>query len=161
MSKKEKRWIIILVAIAIIAIVFLVVKMSNKEETGEGGTPQNVSTNEAANEERYTEQLEDGTKLNTSEEFNSSKTYGELEIENVQYTSKDGLSVLLADVTNRGTTTHESEVVKITILGEDGEEITEIRPVIGEIEPGETIKLNASITADIANAKDFRIEAAE
>ena len=158
MNKNERRWIILLVAVVIIAIVFFVLlKVGNKGDTGNAGEGQDVTTtNEVANEEKYTEQLEDGTKLNTSEEFNSNKTYGNLEIGNVQYTSKDGVSVLLADVTNKGTTKHE-----ITILGENGEEITEIKPVIGEIEAGETIKLNASITADIANAKDFRIEAAE
>jgi cytoskeletal protein RodZ len=157
MSKNEKRWIVLLVAVVIIAIVFFVViiggnKAKNKEE-------QNMTTNETTNEEKYTEQLEDGTKLNTSEEFNSSKTYGNLEISNVQYTSKNGMSVLLADVKNNGTTVHEKEIVKITILGENEEVITEIKPVIGKIEPGETIKLNASVTADVANARDYKIEA--
>ena len=157
MSKNEKRWIVLLVAVVIIAIVFFVViiggnKAKNKEE-------QNMTTNETTNEEKYTEQLEDGTKLNTSEEFNSSKTYGNLEISNVQYTSKNGMSVLLADVKNNGTTVHEKEIVKITILGENEEVITEIKPVIGNIEPGETIKLNASVTADVANARDYKIEA--
>ena len=158
MSKNEKRWIILLVAVVIIAIVFFVViTRGNKEE--EENT-QNT-TNEVVNEEKYTEQLDDGTKLNTSEEFNSSKTFGNLEIGNVQYTSKNGMSVLLADVKNNGTTVHEKEIVKITILGDNGEVITEIKPVIGKIEPGQTIKLNASITADVANAKDFKIEAVQ
>ena len=71
------------------------------------------------------------------------------------------MSVLLADVKNTGSTTHEAEIVKITILGENGEVITETKPVIGKVEPGETIKLNATITADVVNAKDFKIEAAE
>ena len=130
MSKNEKRWIILLVAVVIIAIVFFAViiggNKANKEE-------QNTTTNEITNEEKYTEQLEDGTKLNTSEEFNNSKTYGNLEISNVQYTSKNGMSVLLADVKNNGTTTHENEIVKITILGDNEEVITEIKPVIGKI----------------------------
>lgn len=156
MSKNEKRWIILLVAVVIIAIVFFVLiiggNKANKEE-------QNTITNETTNEEKYTEQLEDGTKLNTSEEFNSSKKYGNLEISNVQYTSKNGMSVLLADVKNNGTTVHEKEIVKITILGDNEEVITEIKPVIGKIEPGETIKLNASVTADVANARDYKIEA--
>lgn len=156
MNKDEKRWIILLVAVVLIAIVFFVVIIggdkANKEE-------QNTTTNETTNEEKYTEQLEDGTKLNTSEEFNSSKKYGNLEISNVQYTSKNGMSVLLADVKNNGTTVHEKEIVKITILGDNEEVITEIKPVIGKIEPGETIKLNASVTADVANARDYKIEA--
>ena len=35
---------------------------------------------------------------------------------------------------------------------------TEIKPVLGKVKAGETIKLNATITADVANAKDFEIE---
>ena len=158
MSKNEKRWIILLVAVVVIAIVFFVI--ITRENKKEEENTQNT-TNEVANEEKYTEQLEDGTKLNTSEEFNSSKTFGNLEIGNVQYTSKNGMSVLLADVKNNGTTVHEKEIVKITILGDNGEVIIEIKPVIGKIEPGQTIKLNASITADVANAKDFKIEAVQ
>lgn len=159
MSKKEKRWIISLVIVAIIAIVFFVVMTNGNKEKEEG--VQNTTTSEVANEEKYTEELEDGTKINTSEEFNGSKTYGNLEIGNVQYTSKNGMSVLLADVKNNGTTVHEKEIVKITIIGDNGEVITEIKPVIGKIEAGATIKLNASITADVTNAKDFKIEAAQ
>ena len=158
MNKDEKRWIILLVAVVLIAIVFFVVIIggdkANKEE-------QNTTTNETTNEEKYTEQLEDGTKLNTSEEFNSSKKYGNLEISNVQYTSKNGMSVLLADVKNNGTTRHEREVVKITILGENNEVITETYPIIEDIEPGATVQLNASLMADVSDAKDFRIEAAQ
>lgn len=71
------------------------------------------------------------------------------------------MTVLLADVTNKGSTTHENEIVKITILGENDEELSTTKPVIGKIEPGETVKINATITADVANAKDFRIESAE
>ena len=156
MSKNEKRWIILLVAVVIIAIV-LIVGISSSRNREEGQAEENT----IVNEEKYTTVLEDGTKINTSEEFNNSKTYGNLTISNVQYTERNGMSVLLADVTNNGSTRHEVEIVKITILGDNNEVITEIKPVIGDIEPGETIKLNASITADVANARDFRIEAAE
>ena len=153
MSKNEKRWIILLVAVVIIAIALIIgiSRSGNREEIQEGAE-------QVVNEEKYTTELTDGTKINTSEEFNNVKTYKDLEISNIQYTEKNGMSVLLADVTNKGNTTHEVEIVKITILGENGEEITQIKPAIGKIEPGETIKLNASITADVANAKDFKIE---
>ena len=110
---------------------------------------------------KYTTELDDGTKINTGEEFNSTKTYGSLEISNIQFTEKEGMTVLLADVTNKGSTTHENEVVEITILGENGEELSTTKPVIGKIEPGETIQINATITADVSNAKDFTIEAVE
>ena len=157
MNSNEKRWIILLVVVVVIAIVLIVALRGNKgrKEQIDQGAGQEIE----ANEEKYTEELADGTKINTSEEFNSTKKYGNLEISNIQYTEKDGMSVLLADVKNTGSTKHEVEVVKITILGENGETITEIKPIIGEIEAGETIKLNASITADVTNAKDFKIEA--
>ena len=105
MNQNEKRWIVLLVAVVIIAIVFFVVLgFRNKDGEDLADNSQNVPTNE----EQYTVQLDDGTKLNTSEDFNSNKTYGDLEISNIQYTTRpDGMTVLLADVTNKGTTNHE------------------------------------------------------
>ena len=157
MNSNEKRWIILLVAVIAIAIVLIVVLTGNKgkEKNVNEGQQEEVQVNE----EKYTTELNDGTKINTSEEFNSVKKYNDLEISNMQFTEKDGKSVMLADVKNIGSTTHEVEIVKVTILGENGETITEIKPIIGKVEPGETIKLNASISADVANAKDFKIEA--
>lgn len=159
MNSNEKRWIVLLVAVVAIAVVLIVVLTMNK-----GGEENKVVENKQesiANEEKYTDELEDGTKINTSQEFNSIKKYNDLEISNIQYTEKDGMSVLLADVKNTGSTTHEPEIVKITILGENGETITEIKPVIGKINAGETIKLNTTITGDASNAKDFKIEKAD
>lgn len=155
MISKQKNLIVAIVIICIVAIVIAVIVLTNKKEQ------KQELTNEpqTENQEAYTTQLEDGTKINTSEEFNQTKNYGDLEISNIQYTEKDGMSVLLADVKNNGTTIHEEEIVKITILGENEEIIEEIKPVIGKIEPGESIKLNASITADVVNVKDFKIEA--
>ena len=155
MSSKEKRGIAILIAITIIVIITVMVS-GKKEEINE--EPRN-ETQQTEQEEKYTTELEDGTKINTSEEFNSSKRYNNLEISNIQYTEKNGMTVMLADVKNVGTTKHEKEIVRIEIIGDNGEIITELKPVIGEIEVGETIKLNASVTADVANAKDFRITA--
>lgn len=159
MSNNEKRWIVLLVAVLLIAVILIVVlAQGNKEEERVGEVGQSTET---ANEEKYITELNDGTKVNTSEEFNSTKMYGELEISNIQYIEQNGKTVLLADVTNKGNTTHENEIVKITILGENGEEITTTKPVIGKMEPGETVKINATITADVSNAKDFKIEAVQ
>lgn len=157
MSNNEKRWIILLVAVIVIVIVLIIgIANGRNKEVQQQGQEETL-----VNEEKYATELSDGTKLNTSEEFNNSKTYGDLTISNIQYTERNGTSVLLADVTNNGSTRHEVEIVKITILGENDEVITEIKPVIGDIEPGETIKLNASISADVTNARDFTIEAAD
>ena len=158
MNSNEKRWIVLLMAVVLIAVVLIIVLTGSgkmKEQIKEG-----VERGQEVEEskEQYTEELLDGIKINTSEEFNSTKKYGNLEISNTQYIEKDGISVLLADVKNTGNTKHEEEIVKITILGEQGEEITELKAIIGNIESGKTIRLNASITADVTNAKDFKIE---
>ena len=80
---------------------------------------------------------------------------------NMQFTSKDGMTVLLADVKNIGSTNHEKEIVKLELLGENGEVLTDGKPVLGDVKPGETIKLNVSFMGNHTNAKDFRITAVD
>lgn len=162
MNSNEKRWIVLLIAVLVIAIVLIVVLVNGRAKNKEQMPENNVDTNqEVQNVEQYVTQLDDGTKLNNSELFNSVKTYKDLEISNIQFTEKNGLSVLLADVKNNATTTHEEEVVKIVLLGENDETIATLRVPIGKIEPGETSKINTTASADYANAKDFKVEASE
>ena len=159
MKKNELKWILIIIGIMVIILLGVLIFRQGGEEEQKPENNVSQESQEPTNTEKYTEVLEDGTKLNVSEDFNKAKEYNGLEIGNIQYTQRNGVTVLLADVKNTGNTKHEVEVVKITIIGENGETITEIKPIIGEIEAGETIKLNASITADVTNAKDFKIEA--
>ena len=159
MRRNELKWILIIIGIMVIILLgVLIFRQGEKEEQ----KPQNnvsQESQEPTNTEKYTEVLEDGTKLNVSEDFNTAKEYNGLEIGNIQYTQRNGVTVLLADVKNPGPSTHEREVVKITIVGENGEVITDTLGVIGEIKAGGSYQLNASFTADVSNAKDFRIEA--
>ena len=154
MNSNQKRWIV-LVAVIVMLIIILAIVFSRRGES------QNEVTQgeREENEEIYVTELEEGTKLNTSEEFNNEKRYGNLVISNMQYTEQNGMTVMLADVTNEGSTVHEPEIVTITIYGENNEVITELHPAIGRIEPGETIKINATSTADVANARDYEIRA--
>lgn len=159
MKKKEKRLILVLLIIlAIVVIIYVVRQNQNK---GEDGTGVTGSQQIAKAEGTYTETLEDGTVLNTSEEFNGTKTYNGLEISNIQYTEKNGMTVLLADVKNTSDTAHSLELVKIIVVGENGEDMAVMNSIIGDVGPGETIELNASMTGNIVNAKDFRIEKSE
>ena len=160
MNSNEKRWIILLVAVVIIAIVFFVV-ITNINK-GDNGSQNNVTSQQSVqsgNNEQFTTELDDGTKVNTSETFGQTKTYNNLEISNIQFTEKDGQSTFLADVKNNGTTTHEPEIVKITLLDENGNTVAELKPAIERIEPGQTAQINSMISADVTNVKDFRVEA--
>ena len=158
MNKNEKRWIVLLVAVLVIAVVLIVgLNMSgNKQDTTIGQSQTQGTTGTQAGDES----TDYATRVNTNDDFNATKTYNDLEISNIQFSENKGTSVLLADVTNKGDSTHEQETVKITIVGEDDSETT-VNAIIGTIEPGETIKLNTSMTADVVNAKDFKIEAGE
>lgn len=158
MRRNELKWILILIGVAVIILVGIVLWKQNGKEEQQGENKNIVNQQQVDNNEKYTQKLNDGTKINVGEEFNKNKQYKGLEIGNIQYTQKNGVTVLLADVKNTTDKKHEKEVVKLTIIGENGEIITDTLAVIGEIEPGKTYQLNASITADVVNAKDFKIE---
>ena len=160
MNSNEKRWIILLVAVVIIAIVFFVVITNiNKGDNGSKNNVTQQQSVQSGNNEQFTTELDDGTKVNTSETFVQTKTYNNLEISNIQFTEKDGQSTFFADVKNNGTTTHEPEIVKIILLDENGNTVAELNPAIERIEPGKTAQINSMISADVTNVKDFKIEA--
>ena len=163
MNSNEKKWIVLLIAVVLIAIILIVALVNvNGKDNENLGNPNNGETSQnVQEEEKYTTELSDGTKINTSEDFSKTKTYKDLEISNMQFTNKDGMTVLLADVTNKGTSTHESEIVILKIIGENGEILTELHPVIGRVEAGKTIEFNVGTSADVTNAKDFTIEPTE
>ena len=157
MTKKERNVILIIVAVIIAVLIIAIVAKGN----GDKGTKPNTNTTTGGqNEEKYATNLVDGTKINNSDNFNKNKKYKNIEISNIQFTYKDGKSVLLADLKNTGSTTQENEIVKITILDENNKEIDVLSPVLPKIEPGQTKPLNVTISgADAVNAKDFKIEA--
>ncbi len=158
MTSNEKKVVFTLIGIfvAILVIVLIVKNVGNKPNT----PSNNVSNKESVSTpDSYVSELANDVKLNNSKDLNSVKKYNNIEISNIQFTSQNGSSVLLADVKNTGTTKHEKEIVTITILGNDNSVITTIDAILVAIEPGQTEKLNAIVTADIVNAKDFTIKA--
>ena len=156
MKKKEKRMILILLVILIIAIViFVVSKNLNKESK----TKENGSTTQQENTEpeEFVQVLEDGTKLNTSTELKKEKQVGNYKFENMQLTTQDNQTVLLADVTNTGSSKTDIQLVDVTLLDKDGNEIITIGGIISQLEPGEKTQFNTSMTLDYANTYDFKI----
>lgn len=154
--KKEKRMILILLVILIIAIViFVVSKNLNKESK----TKENGSTTQQENTEpeEFVQVLEDGTKLNTSTELNKEKQVGNYKFENMQLTTQNNQTVLLADVTNTGKTKTEIQLVDVTLLDKEGNEIITVGGIISQLEPGEKTQFNTSMTLDYANTYDFKI----
>lgn len=158
MKSSEKKMILILVIVAIIIIAVLV-KVRNSKNGGTGA--DNTIAEENTVVEEFVEVLEDGTKLNVSDKLSETKTFGNYEISNIQLTEQNGQSLILADVKNIGATKTDVVLIDITLLDKEGIEITTIGGIIGDIEPGATVQLNASATTDFANAYDFTVKVTE
>ena len=155
MTNKEKKVVFTLIGVMVVVLLIVViVKTVNKPE---GENLGNTIQQAEENEEKYVTELEDGTKLNNSEELNNTHTYKGVEISNIQFTSQNGSSVLLADVRNTGSETFEEEEATIVLIGENNEE-REIAVYIPSLSAGETKQINSIVTADVVNVKDFRVE---
>ena len=139
MKKQEKRMILILLAVLAIVIIALVINKNAKKENKENKaeTANNTVT------EEFVQVLEDGTKLNTSTELNKEKQVGNYKFENMQLTTQDNQTVLLADVTNTGSSKTDIQLVDITLLDKDGKEIANLRlenPDMPLLELGKLLK---------------------
>ena len=157
MENKEKKVILIGASIVVIALIILLVVNGISKKGKESAEGANTQTEQ--NTEKYVTNLEDGTKLNHSEELNKNKKYKDIEMSNIQFTYENGRTILLAQVKNTASTKHKNEIVKMTILGENNQVIDVIEPIMPELEPGETKQFNTTISgADAVNAKDFKIE---
>lgn len=153
MTKQERKIILIGVGVVIVALLILLIVNGVRKKGDEDVGKTNTQVEQ--NAEKYTTNLEGGTKLNKSEEFNKNKKYKSIEISNIQFTYENGKSVLLATVKNTASTKHASEIVKLTILGENNQVIDEVNAIIPDMQAGETKQLNATISgADSVNAKD-------
>ena len=154
MKKSEKRMILILLVVLIIAIVvFAISKNANKKNKGNENTVEENNT-----VEEFVQVLEDGTKLNTSEQLSKTKQVGNYKFENMQLTEQGSQTVLLADVTNTGSTTTDIQLVDVTLLDKNGNEIVTVGGIISPLQPVSSTQFNSSMTLDYANTYDFKIK---
>ena len=147
MKKSEIRMIIIILIVGLIIVGVVALTGKNKKENGETSKV----------EESYAEVLEDGTRINKSENAKKVKEIEGLEISNLQVTEKDNVTVMLGTVTNKSNETKEDITLKIKILDKEGKEITTVRNYIGKIEPGKSTQLNTSTTFDYVEMYDYEV----
>lgn len=151
MKKKEKRMILILIVIAVVIIGVLLIwrnSVKNNEPL-----PQEENTVI----EKYVDVLEDGTKLNKSDKLKETKKLDNLEISNIQLTYRNGIAVVLGDVKNTGSTDVDLTAIELTLYDDKHNVLETIDGLISPVKAGETVQLNAGISADYANAYDFSI----
>ena len=153
MKKQEKRMILILLAVLAIVIIALVINKNAKKENKENKAE--TANNTVA--EEFVQVLEDGTKLNTSEQLNKTKQVGPYKFENMQLTEQGSQTVLLADVTNTSSSATDMKLVDVTLLDKEGKEIITVGGIISPLQPGAKTQFNTSMTLDYANTYDFKI----
>lgn len=152
MSKKEKRGLLILILVAIAIITTLAIITNRKgKEVNSDATEENKVV------EEFVQVLEDGTKLNISTKLSETKIVDGLKIGNIQLTMQNGQSVLLADAENDTGKDIDIMLLDIILLDKNGNELTTIAGIVGNLKAGEKQQLNSSVTSDYANAYDFRV----
>ena len=118
----------------------------------------NVGDGENEVVEEFVTKLEDGTRLNTSEQMKNSKRVEGVEISNIQVTEKDNVSLILGTATNVTDQVQNGFTMDVKIVDKQGNEIVKIGALVGKLEPGESTEFNTSATFDFANAYDFSVE---
>lgn len=155
MKKSEIKPIFILTIIAILILaVILIARNNNAKKSAQN----EQSSEENTVEEKYVQVLNDGTKLNDSEKLNKDRSFegqSDIELSNIQLTSKDGITNLLCDVKNNSSTPLKLQEVYVILRDENGNEIDRIPSILEDIQPGETKQFSTFVTADYANAYDF------
>lgn len=145
---KQNKILLISVIIAIIVIIAILTTIifnnDNKEE------PKNKDP-------KYVEQVEEGVKLNKSSKMKEEKKLGDLSIKNLQLTTKSGITTLVADVKNNGSSKTQMKIVEVKLLDENGEKLTELTGIIQELGANESTQLNISMTSDFIKAYDYTI----
>ena len=148
-----KKFILIIIVLIIISIIITLVLNRNKDK-------EQINNNNETNtleEESYIEEIEDGVKINKSSKLNEVKEINGLLITNIQLTTKDGMTTLLADVQNNSGVKTDVKTLQITLLNKDGSELTTVTGIVNGLEIGETTQLNIAMTSDYVNAYDFRV----
>lgn len=156
MKKENNNSIKNIAIIALIAaVVILIIGFLTRPKDN---TPGNNRKENDTVKEEFVQVLDDGTKINISTKLNQMKELDGLSIGNIQYTYSNGISTVLADVTNNSSKATDLTDVKLILLDKDGKVMAELEGLIGPLQPGASTKLNMGITLDLVNAYDFRIE---
>lgn len=144
-GKKKVLKILIILAVIVTAIIVTIIKINQKP------------TKEDDTKESYVQEMDDGIKVNKSTKLNEAKLVNGLLISNIQLTEKDGMTTLLADVTNKSGQKTEFKKLKVILLDENENEIATVLAFVNAMDADETTQLNASTTANYIKAYDFKV----
>lgn len=160
MKSNEKRGILILILVAIIIIgIMFAVTRGSKDTNQNINNEENIELSQVdPSRGEFTKTESDGTVVNTSDKLKEDKVEAGFEISNINYTEKDGHTVLEADVTNMTGSSQSAFMAEIVLLDKEGKEQGRIPVAIPDTQTGETICVQAGINDQYANAYNFKLE---
>lgn len=157
-GKKRSNFKKIRIAISVIIIIMVFIicfKISSKKDIDNTENSENEFVLYNSSIADYVKQSEDGTKINISPKINQDMKLNELDIKNIQLTCKNGITTLLADVSNNTNKDSEMKNIKIKFLDENNKEIRTVSGYIPALKIGETTKLNVSMSSNLIIAYDI------
>lgn len=168
MKKSEKKAILvlILVGVLVIAVIFGVTRLLNKDNSSEKNSLNDTSKNETQREMsdvdpgrgEFTQTESDGTVVNTSEKLKETKVESGFELSNINYSEKDGHTTFEADITNMTGENQGNFMADIVLIDKEGKEQARIPVAIPEMQIGETVGIQAGINDSYVNAYNFVLE---
>ncbi len=155
--KKTRKNIFICGAIIICILIIVLIVLNITKNNSNNEVKNSGGKNNMPKKESYVEEMEDGSKINKSNKLNEAKKIDGLTITNIQLTTKDGMTTLLADVINNSGAKTELKTVNITLVDKNGNELTKLVGIINALDVGASTELNIAMTSDYVNAYDFKI----
>ena len=160
MNKKNLKIIIILTVIVLIIAITLYCNAKKNNKKVENPTANNETTimeSEIKKVDEFIGELSDGTKINTNAAMNVASTLGNLQIENIRLTLKNGITIFRASVKNSGTTKTELKNVTLILKDKDGKELVSAKGLISSLNADESKELAISITSNYIDACGYEI----
>ena len=157
-----KKSLIIFIVVLIIIVLLIYFITSKKQKKQQEQINQLIEQSQEltitdSNLAEYVKETNDGTKINISPKINETKTIDGLEITNIQITSSNGVTTLIADVKNNTDTATVLKNVLVKFLDQNGKELVSVNGIIMPLEIGQSTKLNVSLSSNYVTAYDINI----
>ena len=143
MKNKKVFWIIVLLIIILTIGLSIYILKNNKE-----------------NDQKYTKEDETGEKVNTSEDLNKEKTFGDYKVSSISLKTEAGANTLTATIENVSSKTTEEGVYNLVFTDKSGQEKGKITVFIKSMTPNETVEIRSTINLDVIDSYNFKLEKA-
>lgn len=158
--KKNILIILLVIIVLIIGIIFINKKRNIKENeqtiTQEETNEFNVNLIDMNNTENA--EIKDGIKENNSQKLLAEREVQGLQITDIRLKAENGISNFTATVKNNTGKDYPGGEIIIKFINKDGSPYAELEAYMPDVKNGGTNTIDASTTADIANAYDYTIE---